>query len=66
MTSTEQRDAEQAARQGPKRRTEHGQERQMRQAIAAERRLTRGRERGDRPAARVPDTPYAYLMQSHD
>jgi hypothetical protein len=63
MTSSEQRAAVRAMRRKRERHDEHGRERQLREAIAANRRLAHRREGG--PIGREPGR-YAYLTQSHD
>jgi hypothetical protein len=64
MPSTEERDAAQAVRQARERRGEH--KRQLRRAIAVERRLTHHRDGAHKPIEREADRRYAYLAQSHD
>jgi hypothetical protein len=64
MTSSEQRDAEQATRRNADQRTER--ERQLRRAIGAQHRLPRRRHGADSPIGREPDPRYAHLTKSHD
>jgi hypothetical protein len=65
MTSTEQR-APGVMRQARERRARDERERQLRRAIATDRRLTRRRDGAHKPTDRQPDPRYAYLTQPHD
>jgi hypothetical protein len=64
MTRSEQRGAEQALRRAYRGRGQR--ERQLRQALAAERRLTTRREGSQRAVGRRAAARYAYLTESHD